>query len=91
MKRVNSEAGSHLIALALFILFVGVVGFAGYQVWQRQQPGTVASTTTGASVPSKITNTATLDQATAALDSASSQVNTSLDDSGLNSDLSDLL
>ena len=89
MKRSN-EAGSHLIAVALFVAFAALAVFAGYKVYMMGQQ--VASTdATAVQVPATITNTSQLTQASKALDQASAQVNTSLDDSGLNSDLNDLL
>jgi uncharacterized protein HemX len=91
--KTSKEAGSHLLVVALVLLVIGVVGFAGWRVWQMQQ--TLATATSGATdtatVPSKITNTATLDQASKALDQSSTQVNANLDDNGLNSDLNDML
>ena len=88
----SSQSGSHVIALALVVLFVAVAGFAGYKVYTMQQAATSgAPTSTSATVPAKITNTATLNQASSALDAVSTQVNSNLDDSALNSDLNDLL
>lgn len=92
MKR-SSQAGSHVIALALFVVFVAVVGFAGYKVWSMQQAAAPASSSTAANatMPSKITNTASLQQAASALDASAAQVNTNLDDSTLSADLNALL
>lgn len=90
MKR-SLESGSHLVALALVVVFVAVAGFAGYKVWQMQQASLNNSATTAATVPAKITNTADLTQASKVLDQASTQVNTNLDDSSLNADLNALL
>lgn len=90
MKR-SSQSGSHVVAVALFVVFVAAAGFAGYKVWQMQQSAASTNTTASVQVPSKITNTATLNQTAAALDQASAQVNSNLDDSALNSDLNDLL
>ena len=90
MKR-SSQSGSHVVALVLVVLFVAVAGFAGYKVWQMQQSAASSDTAAAVQVPAKITNTADLTQASKALDQASAQVSTSLDDGGLNSDLNDLL
>lgn len=91
MKRSN-ESGSHLIGLALGLVAVGVMAFAGYRVWQMQQPGTsTAPAATMAVAPKTITNTASLNQSISALDQAATQVNSNLDDSGLNTDLNDML
>jgi len=95
MKRLN-QTGSHLIALALLVLALGVISFAGYTVVQRNKPADTASTTAQtqtktAVVPATIKNTADLQQAGTVLDNSSSQLNTSLDDSALNADLSSML
>ncbi len=91
MKR-SSEDGSHVVALALVVLFVAVAVYAGYKVMNLPQvaPASTATTTT-TKAPAAIINTATLKQAVSALDSESTQVNTNLDSSGLNTDLNDLL
>ena len=92
--KTTSESGSHLIALAVGIVVVGVIGFAGYTVYMRQAATTstdATGTTATVKVPAKITNTASLNQAATALDQASAQVNSNLDDTSLNADLNDLL
>ncbi len=90
--RRSSESGSHLIALALAIVAVGVIGFTGYRVWQMQQAATTDTAgNTSATVPAAITNTASLNQASSALDQSSAQVSNNLDDSGLDADLSSML
>jgi len=87
--RGSSETGSHVLffAFALLVLALAAVGFAGYRVFTMQQ-GSGASTAT---VPAKITNTASLKQAATVLDQSSAQLNAGLDDSGLNTALKDLL
>lgn len=88
----SNQSGSHIIALSLFILVVGVIGFTGYRLWQLQQPSTASTTHTAtASVPQSIKTTADLTQAASALDDASSQLNSGLDDSALNADLNSML
>ena len=90
--KLSNESGSHLIGFALGLLAVGVMAFAGYRVWQLQQPSTTATpATTAVAIPKAITNTASLNQAASALDQAANQVNGNLDDSALNADLNDLL
>jgi len=92
MKKLNSY-GSHVLALAVGILVVGVIGLAGYKVWQNSKNTSTGSSATQVSskVPASIKNSADLTSAAKALDESSSQVNTSLDDNSLNSDLNDLL
>jgi len=89
----SKESGSHLIVVAVFLAVVGAIGFAGYRMYQLQQPSltdtTHAASTTAA--PAKITNTASLNQAAAALDNSSAAVNSNLDDSALNADLNSML
>lgn len=79
--------------MAFAVLVVGVIGFAGYKVMQMQQAATTnqPSTTASTTVPAKITDTASLKQASSALDASSAQLNTSLDDSALNTDLNSML
>jgi len=92
MYRQN-ESGSHVLGLLLAFVAIGVIGFAGYRVVMMQPSAIVPpkAVTKSVTAPAKITNTANLNQAANALDSASAQVNSGLDDSGLNSDLSNLL
>ncbi len=91
MKRLN-QTGSHVIAVMLLVLALGVVGYAGYTVMQAHNKlSTTQTAATTASAPDTISSTADLNQASAALDSASTQVNSNLDDSSLNADLSSML
>lgn len=88
----SSEAGSHILGLALGIVVIAVIGFAGYKVWTMQQTAAnTTPTTTTAVVPTKITNKATLDQAATVLDQSSAQLNSGLDSSSLNTYLNALL
>ena len=87
--RTTSQSGSHIVALGFGLLVVAAIAFAGYRVWTMQQPAT--GSTTADTVPAKITNTSDLKQAAAVLDNSASQLNSGLNDSDLNSDLSDLL
>jgi len=93
MKRLNTS-GSHVVALVVGVLVVGVIGMAGYKVWQNSKtPVTDTATTvkTSSAVPSTIKSNADLTNASKALDDSSAQVNSNLDDNSLNSDLNDLL
>jgi len=91
MKRLN-QAGSHVVGLVLLVLALAVVGFSGYKVQQARHK-TVASSA-GAithSAPATISNTADLQHTAQALDDASTQLNSNLDDSSLNADLGSML
>lgn len=92
MKRLN-QSGSHVVGLALLVLVLGVVGFAGYKVEQAHNKSDTATQTaaTAVSVPKVITNTADLQKAGSALDSSTSQLNANLDDSSLDADLNSML
>ena len=89
--RRTAEDGSHVIALGLFIAVIAVAGFAGYRVWQMQQAGPADSSSVTAKVPAAITNTASLDEASTVLDQSSTQLDSNLDDSGLDSSLNSML
>jgi len=92
MRTQSSQAGSHVLAFAIAILAVAVIGFAGYRVWQMQTAApSSTSTVSGLSVPAKITNKATLDQAASALDKSSTTLNSNLNDTTLNTYLKALL
>ncbi len=88
MKRLT-QTGSHIVALAVGILVVGIIAFAGYTVTQRQSDTTTASTTrtTTANTASDADLTSAADE----LDTSSSQVDSGLDDSSLDADLNDML
>jgi uncharacterized protein HemX len=89
MKRLN-QTGSHILGIALLIVALGVVGFAGYTVMNKNKDKT-ATATTATTQSDTIQNTADLTAASDQLDSSSTQVNSNLDDSSLNNDLNDLL
>lgn len=86
------QSGSHIIAVALFLLVVGVVAYTGYKVYQMQRPAQGPSTqAANVAVPQKITSSADLSQAATSLDSATASLNTSLDSSVLNADINNML
>ena len=90
--KTSNQAGSHVIAVTLFLLAVGVIGFAGYRVYQMQQPAATTDTSAStAAVPASIKNTASLNQAASSLDSVSTQLNSNLDDSSLDADINSML
>ncbi len=90
MKRLN-QTGSHILGIALLVLALGIVAFAGYTVSHRNKEVATATLTSTASVPKTISNKADLNQAGTALDKSSSQLDSSLNDSSLNADMNDLL
>lgn len=93
MKKLN-QTGSHLLAVLLFVVVVGVIGLAGYKVWQNNQTSTDTTTNqtkTAATVPNTINNNTDLTNVGKVLDDSSSQLDGSLNDNNLNTDLNDLL
>lgn len=92
MKRLNNS-GSHLIAILVAVVVIGGVGLAGYKVWQQNKAAAPATTPTAktATVPASIKTQADLTAAAKVLDNSQAQLNGSLNDSNLNSDLNDLL
>jgi hypothetical protein len=92
MKRLN-QSGSHIIGFALLVVALGLVAFAGYTVSHRNQSvaSTASTVSSKAVVPTAIKNSGDLQQTAQALDSASSQLSSNLDDSSLNADLSSML
>ena len=95
MKRFNpqrlNQSGSHLLAVALFVLALGVVGAAGYKVQQAHKTTDAVSQTAVKTAPATINTTADLDQTSQALDSSSAQLDSALDDTALDADLNSML
>jgi uncharacterized protein HemX len=93
MKRYDQK-GSHLVAALLLVVVIGVIALAGYKVWQMQSNNTSPTSNTTASsatVPATIQSKADLTQASHVLDQASTQLNSSLDDSTMNADINSML
>lgn len=92
MKRLN-QTGSHVLGIALLVLALGVVGFAGYKVMNanNKDDTTTATTQTTSTDSGSIKDAADLNKAASTLDSSSSQVNSGLDDSSLDSSMNDML
>jgi hypothetical protein len=92
MKRLNAT-GSHVVAVAVVILALGVVGYAGYTVMQRSN--THASDTAAAktefAAPASIDSKADLETTATSLDKASGQIDSSVDATSLDSSMNDLL
>lgn len=93
MKRLN-ETGSHVVAVALLVLVLGLVGFTGYKVMNANNTDVASGTVKQAAsqgVPKQIESKSDLQQATKALDSSSTSVGSSLDDTALDADMNDML
>jgi hypothetical protein len=94
MKASNlNQKGFGHIAVLFVLVFVAVVGFAGYKVFTMNKSAdtTVSSVVANPTVPSRISTKADLTATAKALDSSSSQVDSNLNDGALNSDLNDML
>jgi hypothetical protein len=91
MKK-HLQTGSHVVALSLVVLVLGVVAFAGYTVMNRtKKTPTETATGTNITTPKTIETKADLQATAKSLDTASSDLNSGLDDSSLDSSMSDLL
>jgi hypothetical protein len=91
-KTKLNQAGFGHTVLVFVLLFVAAAGFAGYKVLSGQGTKNAASTvSTSTKFPAKISAKADLVQASKALDNSSTQVDSSLNDGGLDADLNDLL
>jgi hypothetical protein len=88
MKRLDQK-GSHIVALAVGLLVLGVTAFAGYTVLQNKNEP-VASTNSSTNA-SGTTTAKDLDTSLTELDSSTAQLDSGLDDSALDADLNDLL
>ena len=87
----NNQAGFALVEAVLIVVILGAVGFIGYKVMNRTQSTTSggATTQTQASLPSKIQSKADVTKSVKALDST--PINSQLDPSQLDSNISSLL
>jgi hypothetical protein len=93
MKRLN-QSGSHILAIALFVLALGFVGFAGYKVSQhgsKPQQTAVTANGTALNAPATIDSKADLSTTAKSLDNSSADLNNSVDGDTLNSSMNDLL
>lgn len=89
MRIRTSQSGvAHLVGLLLIVAVVGVVGFAGYTVWKAGQDKTTSDTT---ATTTSIKTKADLQSASKLLDTTATQLNSDLDTSALDSDISQLL
>jgi hypothetical protein len=89
---INQNGIGHIVAVGV-VLFLLVVGFAGYKVITMNKVTNTAASTAAATgkVPNTISSKADLVQASKALDNSSTQVDSSLNDSSLDADLNDML
>lgn len=89
----NTQRGiGHVIAV-LLLVFVGAAGFAGYTVLKADQAKNTASTSASQETASSGTIQTKVDLETAGtlLDNTASQLDSDLDTSALDSDISQLL
>jgi hypothetical protein len=87
----NQNGIGHL-ALIFVLVFVAVVGFAGYTVMtNKPADDTNSSVTLSPEVPEKISSREDLVTTSKALDGSSSAVDGGLNDAALDADLNDML
>jgi hypothetical protein len=92
--RQSLQAGFGHVAVVFLIVFVAVVGFAGYKVMSSnssKQDASVAVPVAASTVPAQIKTKADLVQTAKVLDNSSSSVDSTLNDTALSSDLNDML
>lgn len=88
MRKLPQSGFGH-VALVLIVVVLAVVGFAGYTVWQAGQ--NTGDTSQQATVPETITTKADLTQTSKYLDQAGTELDSSLDPSGLDGSINQLL
>lgn len=87
-----NQNGSHLIAVGLAIIVLGVVGLTGYRVMNhRPAVNDAASPAATVKAPAQITTKADLSQASQSLNDSGTDINNSMNSGSLNNDLNDLL
>ncbi len=89
--RKLSQSGFGHVALVLLVLVLAVVGFAGYTVWKAGQKTDTSNTGQQASLPATIKTEADLTQTSKFLDETAKELDSSLDPSGLDSSINQLL
>lgn len=92
MRASTQKGVAHLGALFV-IVFIGLVGYAGYQVMSMNKAaeGSPSSVTVGPILPETIATTRDLDTTNRVLDGTDNKLSNSLDDSDLDADLDQLL
>ena len=92
MARIhNSQKGFEAIGVLLVVVVVAIIGFASYKVLTMNKAADSPATSAAASEPEKIESNQDLADTSKVLDSASTELDTSLNDASLNSDLNALL
>ena len=93
MSYTNNQEGSSHIVLVFAVLVLGLIGFAGYRVMNKQNTKTTSAsqtvTATTSEVPAKITNKVQAQQASSSLDAES--IDTTLDAAQLDAELNSVL
>lgn len=91
MNNYNSQKGFSVLVALLMVVVIGAVGFAGWQVYSKQQSNKDAASQTD--LPSNssptLNNAQDVDNAQKNLDSAN--INSDLDSSSIDSDLNSIL
>ena len=93
MKRTTlNQTGFEAVGIIVALLFVAIIGFAGYKVLNMNKSAasqdSSAISSQQVAVPAKLKTKADLSQTGKALDKSSSQLDTSLNDKSLDADLS---
>lgn len=90
--RTLTQAGIGHVVVIFVIVFVAVIGLAGFKVATMNNDVVSQNTTADtAAVPEKIETKADLVQASKALDDSSSGLDSSLNDGAFNADMNDML
>lgn len=91
MKTQSTQAGFSHTFVVLSLLLLALIGFAGYNVLNKNHKNTATNNSSAATVqlPAKISNKAQAQQAAKALDKES--IDTSLDSGQLDADLNSVL
>lgn len=90
MRKLNQTGFGHVILLVALVA-LAVVGFAGYRVWTSQNTATAPDSSQAATLPATIETKADLAQTGKMLDETSAQLDTNLDDGGLDADINSML
>lgn len=90
--RSFNQAGIGHIVLVAVLLLVGVIGFAGYQVVQKNAAKTeVAQTAPAETAPASIKSKADLEKTEKALAGSDAELDSSLNDKALDADIDSML
>lgn len=89
MRTTNTEQGfAHVVGLAVLVLVLAVIGFAGYKVMQSQKSNdSTTTTTTTSAVQQKIDAQPTLKAVDQSLSEATSALNSGFSTTTLDSDI----